>query len=271
MVQPGGLASGLIIAAAFGYQWSDVAAFVISALQNTRADLLLMVDSRQQSVLQAVSGLPRVHVASLRIEADPKTMAVRRFFLIRDLLGSLDVALVMLSDARDVVFQSDPFDWAGSSGDDFLIFAEESALIGRCAINGGWIERFFDSETLGRLAGCTVLCSGTMLASKGLMQQFLEAYCEVMEKRAQSLSGLSWGLDQSALNVLVRSPEFHLPCVFENSINGRFLTLYHESRFSVDIPGRLVNQEGIVIPVVHQYDRVPWLERHLPSRFLCLS
>src|ERR1044071_9873801 len=65
---------------------------------------------------------------------------------------------VMLSDLRDVVFQTDPF--AQHLPAD-IVFAQERCLIGDDPVNCNWIADAYSRAVADNLRDCLVSCSGT--------------------------------------------------------------------------------------------------------------
>jgi hypothetical protein len=72
-----------------------------------------------------------------------------------------------------------------------------------------------------------------------------------------SQSGLSpfWGCDQAVHNFLAYDGRF-ADCSFHKSGEGLVQTLFHQKRFCFDHLGRLLNKDGSICPMVHQYDRI---------------
>ena len=88
---------------------------------------------------------------------------------------------LMLTDIRDVVFQSDPF---GEKIESIEFFLEHNTpSIGRCVANSSWIKRCFGKDELDKLFDKTISCSGTIFATGFdaikylmLMQKFLLSF-----------------------------------------------------------------------------------------------
>ena len=81
-------------------------------------------------------------------------------------------AIIMLSDANDVVFQSNPFNyqpkhWAPPRYQ-LTVFQEAypNKMIYRCGFNSGWIESCYGTEALNSVKHNPVSCSGTVMGSR---------------------------------------------------------------------------------------------------------
>jgi hypothetical protein len=81
-------------------------------------------------------------------------------------------ALIMLSDFKDVFFQSNPFtyrtyEWAPPVAQ-FVVFQEPypNKVINRCVFNGGWVKECYGVEGLNRIGSNTVSCSGVSIGTR---------------------------------------------------------------------------------------------------------
>lgn len=268
--------TGLIIAAATGYRLAVIAPFVRSALQRTRADVLLLIEPGQRDIELAFRGEPRLHALRVRPKNNAHEVVVDRFIMFLELLGRLNVAdpspsgraaPVMLSDSRDVIFQADPFAHPACEA---LILAEESRRIQDCIDNRTWMQDLFGKRALAQIKDRPILCAGTMLGPASMILTLLKHLCALMKERQQVCQATPWGLDQAALNTLIHGTGLDLPVIMEGCAQGRFLTVHHEREFRIDSAGRLRNQANQIFAVIHQHDRLPWLEQHLKGQLLTL-
>jgi hypothetical protein len=192
-----------------------------------------------------------------------------RFFRYRDYVLSLREKpdRILLADIRDIVFQAHPFSFPFQSG---LSVASENTrrkiIHSRCALKGMF-------ESVGLLETCrslrrNIICAGTTVADHDTLLRYLELMVSGIKRRF--FFALLEGIDQG----------LHTHCVHNRMIppvhcytnwNGPFLTLDSE----VVLPknknreGFLCNEDGSVIPIVHQYDRVKELYRAGETRPEC--
>ena len=79
-------------------------------------------------------------------------------------------AKILLSDFRDVVFQSNPFNYMPSSWNNYplVIFHEQypNNMIYRSMFNKGWLQKCYGNEAYEKIAYNVVSCSGTVLGSR---------------------------------------------------------------------------------------------------------
>jgi hypothetical protein len=106
-----------------------------------------------------------------------------RFFMYRDYLaqnGHL-YGSVMLTDVRDVIFQSDPFLITRECS---VIFAAEDQLIRDEPVwNGKWLRELYGDELLQEIAHNPVSCAGTTLGNSEGIFKYIELMCEQMTTR----------------------------------------------------------------------------------------
>lgn len=156
---------------------------------------------------------------------------------------------VMLSDVRDVIFQTDPFDHAFRN--DLEVTLEANHLkIGQEPFNSRWIENLYGQIVLRKIGSSTISCSGTTLGTQAGMRRYLaEMDAEVM-KHGRPLGSH----DQGIHNYLLRTGLLDPVTIYTNG-QGPVLTMSIGYGYQQNSEGRLVNDDQSVVPVVHQYDR----------------
>lgn len=255
-------AGDLVLGCALGYDAGLVAPFVRSLRRHYAGPVVLIVDSDP-----ALADFLAEH----RIEGvtpEPKTRwtphpAMARYGWFDGLLRDWTwVDRVLLTDVRDVVFQGDPF--RGPSPE-LEVFAEDDGrALGAHAFNMKHLRAIAGRDLASTLAERPSLCVGTMIGSRAAVRRM----CRVMLSLAaipRSAAGGAFGADQAACNLAV-----HLGLV-EAAVSDNFrrvatVGLTPSDRLAVR-DGQLVNPDGSVSPIVHQYDRHPDLARLLHERW----
>lgn len=265
--------SGLIIAPAVGYEWEDINVFVGSALQKTAADVLLILDVSQESLIKRIAAEPRLHVGKINHQGNPKRIVIKRFFIYRDIVKKLVASgidkPIMLSDAQDVFFQCDPFAWPiNNPSVSELILARESETIIECPFNKRWMSEFYSEAMVRQLGNQYILCAGTLIGSPHQLDELLIQWCDLMQDYINAKQEMPWGLDQAALNVLVHHQKLQIDSKIEDASNGRIITMHHETQCTLNSLGLLVNEAGQPYSIIHQYDRHDWLLNHLKKLLL---
>jgi hypothetical protein len=163
---------------------------------------------------------------------------------------------VFLADTRDLIFQRDPFDTTQSSSGITMFLEEHSVTIGACLANSGWMRQCYGDAGLAAIADRPIFCSGTMLGDRDAMVIYPEALIREIVHVAGRRFVAPCGFDQACHNHLLHGLS---PVPFVASENGAaaVMQLAHRRRdrlmFSSD--GELLNDNGSVVPVVHQWDR----------------
>jgi hypothetical protein len=156
---------------------------------------------------------------------------------------------VLITDVRDVAFQRNPFDF---EIEDAIHVAMESSKIpiGDCPWNSGWIVTGFGEAALDAVRNSEMSCAGTTLAPSPRMERYLRTILSTIQRMADAYECA----DQAAHNLLLHEGKLE-PSVRMYNFRSPFLTVGTETAYRLDPSGRLVNEDGSLIHLVHQYDR----------------
>ncbi len=163
---------------------------------------------------------------------------------------------VLLTDVRDVAFQTNPF--AAPLEPGVQVFEEDGRhSLATRPINAAWIRESFGLATLQELGHLPILCAGTLLGETAAVSAFLGHLCRTF---ARARSVRSAGIDQGIFNVAARTwqdPRLH----FQKNGAAAVLTMgnMNHADVLVDPSGWVRRANGEVIPVLHQFDRHPGL------------
>jgi hypothetical protein len=167
--------------------------------------------------------------------------------------------VILLTDVRDVIFQSDPFDIPVES---LELFLEDRAMTFATNVyNREWIRLLYGPAAVKALGDRTVSCSGTVVGRREDVLGYLREMCEAICWRRTPLGSL----DQGVHNYLLAQSRFPGVKVVPNGF-GRVITvggMDHVSRSQ----GFVMNTDGTLPAIVHQYDRHADLVDELPERF----
>lgn len=211
--------------------------------------------SRLQTALHRPAG-PWFHALFLHI-------ALARYVYALSLLRKDSSDFALVSDSRDVVFQSNPFEGIGEC----LVTGEEPISIGACPINSGWMRTVYGQPMLDQLAAWPVLCSGVTLGPLPILRQYLSAMVAEMMRLAPQLY-FTAGYDQAIHNKLLR---LAAPAPLRISPNGlRHIATLHYSKldeFQFDPEAGLLTRDGHPVSIVHQYERDPAMKEWFARRY----
>lgn len=178
---------------------------------------------------------------------------LRFLFAYKFLLGHQGYTHVMLTDVRDVFFQSNPFSWMGSEKGVFCFAEVAGRLVGQCPRNRRMVMEVFGEEGIRQLASKQISCAGTIFGTRKELLEYLESFLDLglAGKDLWPFKGGDQGIHNWILHVenapaikLVdnEGPVFTMGCVAREQIRQNSL-------------GRVINHKGTVYPILHQYDR----------------
>lgn len=169
---------------------------------------------------------------------------------------------VLLTDVRDVVFQSDPF--AATPADRMLCALERATLAGE-PVNTRWLDFVYGRQAWSRFESERVSCAGTTLGPAPLIKRYLELVGAEIARLTPRLVGQD-GLDQAVHNHVLRT-RAELPVTFSDNGAGPIATLHGEdvSRFPSSDAFPLLNLDLRPPAIVHQADRHPALAASLSA------
>ncbi len=154
---------------------------------------------------------------------------------------------VMLSDLRDVVFQSDPF--AAPLPAD-IVFAQERCPVGAATANYGWMLDSYGKAVTDNMRDCFVSCAGTTFGTTSGIMRYLVAMTRELRDRPPPLVG---GVDQAVHNYIVRMRP--LRNAWLDTTDSLVTTMHFVADASVQTTTRGVLIDGRLVPVLHQWDR----------------
>lgn len=162
-----------------------LADFVASARQYFDGDIVMGINSTQNDDVLSFLSNHNVIVYQLDMVCDVEKqcrfsdspnqdmipIALIRFYVYQYWAALYDPnVLLMISDARDVFFQSNPFEykpmeWRDS---DLVVFLEAhpNKVINRCIFNGPWIGRCYGKEAVKKIGYNIVSCSGVSMGTR---------------------------------------------------------------------------------------------------------
>ncbi len=170
-----------------------------------------------------------------------------------------DVDQVFITDLRDVLFQRDPFD--PPLGGLELALEEPRVTIATEPWTRAWMQDVYGAREVAALGAEVVSCSGTTIGRREDMLRYLSAMSQEIEGR-----WIPFGShDQAVHNHLLRHGRLGEVTLAQNG-RGRVLTMAGMSRVERDGEGRVLNADGTVPAVLHQYDRFRGLAVDLLAR-----
>lgn len=154
---------------------------------------------------------------------------------------------VIISDVRDVVVQSNPFDHL--SGSKLDLAAENKTIVECPSWNSKWIREMYGEEVFQRIKNKTIVNGGVF---GGKTQAILDLF-EMLYKEYQRFGDLF--TDQGSLNYFYSTGILDDVTAHKTGSN-LFATIgFSLGPCSVNDEGILVCEDGVVPAMIHQYDR----------------
>jgi hypothetical protein len=189
-----------------------------------------------------------VHEVLTAIWAHPIT--ARHFAYVQFLEQNPGYDLVMLSDARDVVFQADAFKGL-EPGMVHAFLQDDSLTYGQHNMDTDWYRGIYGAEGVAALAGKPIACAGTVFGDVGsLLQLERQLFHEIVRfKRGV--------VDQAVFNKLINDPAQPFKTRFHRNLESNVLTFGDGAADTFRVTADSVCVDTHLPAVLHQFDRVP--------------
>ena len=255
----------LILSAAVGYNWNDLKIFVKSLRKISNDRVIFIVDNnldqttKKQFILNNIEYFNFKEKLNLKIQN--QEIAQRRYELYEYVLKNLDKKprKILLTDSRDVVFQSNIFNNKFKKP---LNFFFEKEKIQNDPRNARWLIRTVGIEEFEKIKKKNISCSGTTL---GNFKEILE-YTILMKKyiyhypykkplrHILSFKKKDTGFDQGIHNYLLHNKFFKKKETHKND-SSMICTTAYMKKFNFNKKKQLINKNGKIYSIIHQYDR----------------
>lgn len=263
VINLGAEARQAVVGQAVGYDASVIAPFVRSLRAHYDGPTVLIVDDDPE----ILALLDRFGVSTML--ATPTTgwrphPVVARFADYACLIEGWDtVRHVLLTDTRDVIFQGDPFDPVPDQLEGFEELAPGLSLADH-AFNMKHIKAVASEGLAEAFADRPSLCVGTVIGPRAEIARLCRVMLMMLAVPRSSVGG-DFGADQAAFNLAI-----HMGLV-DARIRpnySRVATIGLATACGLTFDGhRVVNADGSISPIVHQYDRHPEIARALHHRW----
>ena len=209
-------------------------------------------------------GAGRCHRLQVALACIVSPPTETRYLYYRTFLQRHCYGRVLLTDVRDVLFQTDPFEHLPPRHLGVSMEAESLTVAGE-HYNAKWIRMAYGPAMLKKIGDRPISCSGVTYADANAIERYLNLMVREILRLNFRAAGQS-GVDQGIHNMLLWTGQ--LGEVFRlESLASPVATLggVESGVLSFDAQGRLTNRDGSIVSVVHQYDRTPELRGKLRS------
>jgi hypothetical protein len=246
--------NNLILGTAFGYGPGQIEVFVKSLRKYSNCAVMLVVDSMSEELTKFFTSY---NISAYLHPIDLTNIRVAEIFNIRhrcyrDILeyNFLDTDRIFISDVRDVLFQSDPFAHETETELEFFL---EPKQIKDCEFNSKKIKKLYGTKFLSKIGENEICCAGTTIGTRlGILKYLDEMLLELDRLRNQNNA---FADDQAVHNYLIYNNYF-LNYKQYNTGHGPVSTLHHLREGIFNEHNQVINIDGTVVPIVHQWDRL---------------
>jgi len=173
---------------------------------------------------------------------------------------------IMLVDARDSFFQTDPFANLPRDQNGLLYFFGENAeatRIGKSTKNRNWILRAYGSQALQALSDKPTICSGSTMGEQKAVEVYLRALVNEWDETDIKMTGADQGFHNYLYysGKLANSPNITKLVVWEqgkgiiNNLGALRTKEFWEWGLYNNQTKQIYNWDGTLSPVAHQWDR----------------
>lgn len=186
---------------------------------------------------------------------------------------------LMLMDARDTFFQTNPFHGLPREQNGLLYFFGENAdatRLGKSTKNANWLRRSYGEATLNMLRDKPTICSGSTMGEQQAIETYLRAMVNEWDENDIKMTGADQGFHNYLYysGKLMNSPSISKLVVWEqgkgiiNNMGALRTQKFSEWGIYDEATAQVYNWDGTLSPVVHQYDRDNHLHNEIVrSRF----
>lgn len=258
----------LIIGVLTNYRWEDIASFIISYSESgfEDCDCIIFVYKVPQSTVNKIKSFG-VIVYDIPEEYRNKKIINSRWKIYEDFLFSNrnKYNLVLTTDLRDVFFQTDFFKYY-KSNKSFLGVALEDGILSE-SLNRKWLINAYGKDLYNKIKNQRIICVGTIW---GTIDKLIE-FSKIMWEKLDSEWSLRFNvIEQAVANYLIYYDKMFNDCLIKSeNKNGPIMTigLTNAENIYFDVDGNIVNGNGKVAAVIHQYDRKPKIKKKVLNKY----
>jgi hypothetical protein len=254
----------LVVGLATGYTWPQIEPWLISLERTGYTGIRTVVLDDSSPDLEKLEEKLRSRGCTVRqvgswyipFVGQLKAPHTEKFRIVAEILDEQEFRFVVLTDLRDLIFQTDPILWLQNNlaDDKGIAVATESVRHG----DSDWLMdnmfRSFGREAEQRMKNEEVYNSGVVAGRASVIKDFFRA---IYNKCLISPHGLP---DQAAMNLLLRQEPWHSQTQFNSVASGMVLNArsgsLNSQRMEKEIPvwtDEGVSINGKLFCMVHQY------------------
>lgn len=246
--------STIVLGTAIRYTVDQLTPFVVSIRKHYQGRVALLVDAVSDE-LEDFFRLYNIEYYIVKLE-DRKIRPLEIFNIRhREYLKLVETTFtefdrILITDVRDVFFQDDPFKHASVAE---LEFFAEPATLASCEFNSGNVKDLYGENVLSEIGNNLIICAGTTIGSRDGILKYFKSMLIELNRLAEEKGRLVE--DQAPHNYLIYNNHFPNHVKYYTG-EGPVATLHHQRSVVFNKDRYIVNKDGTVTPIVHQWDRL---------------
>ena len=258
----------LIIGVIINYKWETIAPFIESYAKSgfENCDCIIFVYKITKKTINKIKSFGII-VYDIPEKFKYKKIVNFRWKIYEDFLNSNinKYNIVFAADLRDVFFQKNLFHYYNSNKSFFGVALEEENLTE--LFNKKWLIDAYGEDLYKTIKNQRIICLGTIW---GTIDKFIE-----FSRTMWDLLDSDWSLrlnviDQAVGNYIIYHEKMFNDCLItsENK-DGPIMTVGQlpKNKIYFDLDDNVVNGEGKVAAVIHQYDRIPQIVAKVMNKY----
>ena len=260
----------LIISVLVNYKWKIIAPFFISYAKSGfhNCDCIIFVYNISKSTITKIKSFG-VIVYDIPKKFKYKKITYYRWKIYNDFLISNKnkYNLVFSTDIRDVFFQKDVFQYYNDYSS-FLGIALEAENLSQSR-NKQWLISAYGFDLYKKIKNQRIICLGTVW---GTIDKLIE-FSNIIWKQLDTEWSIKHNVrDQAVANFLIYHDKmFQDYLIRSDNKNGPVMTLAllrkKKDLIHFDIDDNIINGNGMVAAVIHQYDRIPQIVKKVMNKY----
>jgi hypothetical protein len=191
-----------------------------------------------------------------------------RFFLIEAFLKtSKKYNKIIISDVRDVFFQKNPFKTTIKNNELQCFLESEKVTISEEPINAAWVINGYTKRGLKEIKNECISCCGVIVGGTKAIIRYTKIMCNEFERLSNSkvIIGFDGVMEQAIHNYLLRKGNLDPVEIIEDDFGLVSTLSYFKPKNDIHLNSfnQITNSDKTVIPIVHQYDRFPDIEKKI--------
>jgi len=262
------LKKNLIIGAVTNYKWRNIAPFIKSYVMSNieNCDCILFVHNISQYTIYKIKSFGIIVYNIPKIYRNKSIINIRWKLYTDYLIPNSDKYNLVLSvDVRDVFFQSDPFEYYNGNKS-FLGVAIEDGILAH-GINKKWLLDAYGEKLHKTIKHQRIICVGTIW---GTVDKFI-LFSNEMWKQLDSERSLRLNIIEQAVgNYIIYHSKLFKDCLIKSeNKDGPIITikLTKDEKIYLDLNDNVLNRDGKIVAIVHQYDRKKNIVRKVLNKY----